>query len=125
MDMRVVQADVLGMCFGVRDALKALRAVERPEEVTIHGELVQKEVVLTQLGRRGFGMTQETDRQGTPETPVVLISAHGISYRERLRLRAAGKQLLDTTCPLVERVHRAAQVLQAEGFHVLVIGRRG
>jgi 4-hydroxy-3-methylbut-2-enyl diphosphate reductase len=123
--MRVLQAEVLGMCFGVRDALKALQAIDRPEEVTIHGELVHNEVVLTQLGRRGFGMTRESDRNGLPETPTVLITAHGISDRERMRLRAAGKRIVDTTCPLVERVHRAAQALQAEGYHVLVIGRRG
>jgi hypothetical protein len=30
----VVEADVLGMCFGVRDALKTLRAIDRPQEVT-------------------------------------------------------------------------------------------
>jgi 4-hydroxy-3-methylbut-2-enyl diphosphate reductase len=113
------------MCFGVRDALAALRAVDRPEEVTIHGELVHNEVVLTQLGRRGFGMTTEADRQRVPETPVVMITAHGISEVERQRLQAAGKQLVDTTCPLVLRVHRAAQDLQADGCHVLVIGRRG
>jgi 4-hydroxy-3-methylbut-2-en-1-yl diphosphate reductase len=123
--MRVVQAEVLGMCFGVRDALKALQAIDRPEEVTIHGELVHNEIVLTQLGRRGFGMTREADRQGMPRTPAVLITAHGISDRERQRLRAAGKRLVDTTCPLVVRVHRAAQALQSEGYHVLVIGRRG
>ena len=123
--MRVVQAEVLGMCFGVRDALKALHAIGRPEDVTIHGELVHNEVVLTQLGRRGFGMTREDDRQGVPQTPAVLITAHGISDRERQRLRAAGKQIVDTTCPLVERVHRAAQTLQNGGYHVLVIGRRG
>src|SRR5262249_25115682 len=74
--MRVVQAEVLGMCFGVRDALKALQAIDRPEEVTIHGDLVHNEVVLTHLGRRGFGMTREADRQGVPETPAVLITAH-------------------------------------------------
>ena len=122
--MRVVEAEVLGMCFGVRDALKTLRAIDRPEEVTIHGELVHNEAVLTQLSRRGFGMTKEGHRGELPETPVVLITAHGVSDTERRRLEASGKRLVDTTCPLVERVHRAAQTLQAEGYHVLVIGRR-
>jgi len=64
-------------------------------------------------------------RTALPETPAVLITAHGISDRERNRLETAGKRLLDTTCPLVRRVHQAAQALQAEGYHVLVIGRRG
>jgi 4-hydroxy-3-methylbut-2-enyl diphosphate reductase len=54
-----------------------------------------------------------------------LITAHGISRRERERLEAAGKTLLDTTCPLVRRVHQAAQELYADGFHVLVVGRKG
>jgi 4-hydroxy-3-methylbut-2-enyl diphosphate reductase len=54
-----------------------------------------------------------------------MVTAHGISTAERDRLRQAGKQLLDTTCPLVERAHQAAQKLQADGFHVLVIGKPG
>jgi 4-hydroxy-3-methylbut-2-enyl diphosphate reductase len=33
--------------------------------------------------------------------------------------------LIDTTCPLVRRVHEAARELQAEGRHVLLIGKHG
>jgi 4-hydroxy-3-methylbut-2-enyl diphosphate reductase len=93
--------------------------------VTIHGELVHNEVVLTQLGARGFNMVSETNRRAVPPTPTVLVTAHGISDRERRRLESAGKELVDTTCPLVTRVHRAAQSLQDDGYHVLVIGRPG
>ena len=60
-----------------------------------------------------------------PETPVVLITAHGISNEERARLESTGRRLLDTTCPLVRRAHQAALRLDAEGCLVLVIGRRG
>jgi 4-hydroxy-3-methylbut-2-enyl diphosphate reductase len=123
--MQVIKAEVLGMCFGVRDALQILAAVPQPERVTIHGELVHNEAVLTQLGRRGFQMIQETQRRPLPLTDTVLITAHGVSDRERQRLEAAGKQLLDTTCPLVRRAHDAAQKLQQQGRHVLVIGKRG
>jgi 4-hydroxy-3-methylbut-2-enyl diphosphate reductase len=55
----------------------------------------------------------------------VLITAHGISQRERERLESAGKRLIDTTCPLVRHAHEAALRLAGEGFHVLVIGRPG
>jgi 4-hydroxy-3-methylbut-2-enyl diphosphate reductase len=123
--MKVLVADVLGMCFGVRDALKIIEAIDQPEAVTIHGELVHNEVVLEQLNTRGFRMTREADRRQLPETPQVLITAHGVSDVERQRLAKGGKQLLDTTCPLVTRVHKAAQELVADGYHVLVIGRRG
>jgi 4-hydroxy-3-methylbut-2-enyl diphosphate reductase len=123
--MKVLVADVLGMCFGVRDALKVIDCLVEPEAVTIHGELVHNEVVLKQLHARGFRMAGEAERSGLPATPLVLITAHGVSDVERQRLAGAGKQLVDTTCPLVTRVHKAALGLQAEGFHVLVIGRRG
>jgi 4-hydroxy-3-methylbut-2-enyl diphosphate reductase len=123
--MKVIRAEVMGLCFGVRDALKAIEAIENPRAVTIHGQLVHNEVVIENLSASGFGMTQERDRSRIPETPDVLITAHGVSGRERSRLTGAGKRLLDTTCPLVTRAHEAAMTLAAEGYHVLVVGRRG
>src|SRR5262245_734198 len=118
--MRVIKAEVLGMCFGVRDALQTLEGVTDPGRVTIHGELVHNESVLAELDRRGFRMVKESARRPLPVTDTVLITAHGVSDCERQRLQAAGKQLVDTTCPLVRRAHEAAQKLQREGYHVLV-----
>ena len=123
--MKIIKADVLGMCFGVRDALALIEDVDRPETVTIHGELVHNEKVLDDLHERGFQMVGETSRHSLPLTQTVLITAHGVSDKERARLADAGKQLLDTTCPLVTRAHQAAQKLQADNRHVLVIGKRG
>ena len=123
--MKVIVSEAAGMCFGVRDALAVLEQVAEPRKVTIHGELVHNELVISQLGNRGFHMVEENDRSALPATETVLITAHGISNRERRRLQAAGKKLVDTTCPLVERAHQAARRLREDGRHVLVIGRRG
>src|SRR5581483_327288 len=109
--MRIIRAETLGMCFGVRDALEIIGGVERPEEVTIHGELVHNEAVLEQLTERGFHMQQENSRRALPVTDTVLITAHGISERRRRRLHDAGKTFIDTTCPLVTRAHQAARKL--------------
>jgi 4-hydroxy-3-methylbut-2-enyl diphosphate reductase len=122
--MKVLRAEELGMCFGVRDALQAMAAIEDPARVTIHGELVHNHEVLRDLDRRGFRRSPEGERP-VPETPVVLVTAHGISERERARLAAAGKQIVDTTCPLVHKAHAAAQQLQRQGCRVLVVGKQG
>jgi (E)-4-hydroxy-3-methyl-but-2-enyl pyrophosphate reductase len=122
--MQILRATTTGMCFGVRDALDETGTLDRPEDVTIHGELVHNDAVLTELGARGFRSTRESDRSDLPTTRAVLITAHGISDTERRRLMAAGKQLIDTTCPLVTRVHQEAQALRRAGYHVLVVGRR-
>jgi 4-hydroxy-3-methylbut-2-enyl diphosphate reductase len=123
--MEVIRAEAMGFCFGVRDALALADSLAEPESVTVHGELVHNERVLLQLGRRGFRQTPESDRAGIPETPRVLITAHGISQRERARLIGAGKSLIDATCPLVTRVHEAAQDLARRGYFIVVIGRPG
>lgn len=124
--MRVIRADVLGMCFGVRDALAVIDGIADPAAVTIHGQLVHNEIVQAQLEARGFAIQDERQRaKSLPETPTVLITAHGISDTRRRDLEAGGKQIVDTTCPLVTRVHQAARSLEREGYYLLVIGRRG
>jgi 4-hydroxy-3-methylbut-2-enyl diphosphate reductase len=123
--MQVLKADVLGMCFGVRDALAVIERLDRPQDITIHGELVHNEQILARLQERGFHQVQETRRHALPVTDTVLITAHGISEAERRRLEKAGKRLVDTTCPLVTRAHDAARKLRDTGYHVLVIGKPG
>lgn len=123
--MQVIVADALGLCFGVRDALALAEHTHDPQNVTIHGELVHNERIQNRLETRGFHVTPEARRDELPLTPQVMITAHGVSDRERVRLKSAGLSLIDTTCPLVRRVHQAAQAFAAAGRHVLIIGRRG
>ncbi len=123
--MKIIRAEEMGMCFGVRDALRATQTVPDPTQVTIHGELVHNPLVARKLGGAGFHQSSEDTRNPAVGTPVVLITAHGVSQAERQRLTAANKALIDTTCPLVRRAHDAAQQLRTEGRHVLVIGKAG
>jgi 4-hydroxy-3-methylbut-2-enyl diphosphate reductase len=122
--MEVIRAEAMGMCFGVRDALEVIEGIDRPDEVTVLGELVHNPVVIGRLDARGFGRVSEAEREEVA-TAGVLITAHGVSDARRARLEGAGKRLIDTTCPLVERVHRAARGLEAQGYFVLVVGKPG
>ncbi|HUG19918.1 MAG TPA: 4-hydroxy-3-methylbut-2-enyl diphosphate reductase [Planctomycetaceae bacterium] len=123
--MQVIRADALGFCFGVRDALEVAQKITSPAEVTIRGELVHNASVNQLLQSKGFVMNAEHERESIPATPLVMLTAHGVSQRERARLLSAGKQLIDTTCPLVRNVQQAARRLEQDGFFVVVIGRAG
>jgi len=123
--MNVIRATTLGMCFGVRDALQVANSIDDADRVTIQGQLVHNPMVLHQLDHRGFRQTPEAECRTIPDTPRVLITAHGTSDRQREWLVQAGKQLIDTTCPLVRYVHQSAQNLQQEGRHILLIGKSG
>lgn len=124
--MRVIKASAMGICFGVRDALRLTESIAQPVEVTVYGQLVHNPLVQQRMAQRGFRQTAEgAGRHAIPDTSHVLITAHGISQWRRGQLENAGKTLLDTTCPLVKKAHSAAVALGRQGYHVLLIGRPG
>ena len=114
----------MGMCFGVKDALSTVMVMDDPERATIYGQLVHNGEVSKKIKARGFSMLNESDRTPAVSTPNVVITAHGLSDKERRSLEASGKTLIDTTCPLVNRVHQIAKGLQEQGYFVVVAGRK-
>jgi len=113
----------MGMCFGVEDAIAKAHSLQNPQDVTILGEIVHNRGVQQDLIQRGFASQAEEDREKLPESSSVLVTAHGISnhYRERL----AGKTVIDTTCPLVTKVHKMAERLSQQGFRLVLAGKPG
>jgi len=123
--MKIILADAMGICFGVRDAIAATKKIQHPTDITVFGQLVHNPLVTTDLERRGFSTLDESQRSAAAiQTSAVLITAHGISNRQRALLEADGKYLVDTTCPLVRRAHDAALALARDGYFVVVIGKR-
>jgi 4-hydroxy-3-methylbut-2-enyl diphosphate reductase len=122
--MRVIRAEFMGLCFGVRDALSVAEQIAAPEQVSVFGELVHNPIVQRQLTDRGFHVVDEESRDQDALQSRVMITAHGISEKRRSQLSAKAKELIDTTCPLVRRVHEAAMQFRDEGRFVVLIGRR-
>jgi len=120
--MQIIKADHLGMCFGVRDAIALAQAKAQEKPLTILGELVHNETVLADLRREGIRL--ETD-PARVQTPLAMITAHGASERAKARARSHGFELFEGTCPLVTFAHRTVTRLVAEGYHPVIIGKRG
>ena len=121
--MNVILADHYGMCFGVRDALKATKAAASKGPTTILGELVHNQVVTQQLDQLGVqrGRLRDLDSANTSQ---VVITAHGAADRDRRAWSARGLHVTDTTCPLVHKAHKALAQLVLDGYHPIVIGKR-
>jgi 4-hydroxy-3-methylbut-2-en-1-yl diphosphate reductase len=60
-----------------------------------------------------------------PPGALVVFSAHGVSPAVRRDATARGLQVIDATCPLVEKVHREARRFAAEGRTVVLVGHQG
>jgi 4-hydroxy-3-methylbut-2-enyl diphosphate reductase len=119
--MKIIRAEHLGMCFGVRDAIALAIKQSESEPITVLGELVHNESVLAKLRERGIQF-QNDAREVATET--VMITAHGASVRRINAVRERGLNVLSATCPLVHVAHRAVRQLVREGFHPVIIGKR-
>jgi 4-hydroxy-3-methylbut-2-enyl diphosphate reductase len=119
--MKVIRAEHLGMCFGVRDAIALALGTASREPLTILGDLVHNETVLAELRNRGIRITQHSAEVATR---TVMVTAHGTSQRILDQSRARGLQVLEATCPLVHVAHRALAELVSEGAHPVIIGKR-
>lgn len=119
--MKIIRAEHLGMCFGVRDAITLALNTAHREPLTVLGDLVHNETVLAELRKRGIRIEQQPDHI---RTPTVMITAHGTSERALSQARARGLRVLEATCPLVHVAHRALAKLVAAGFHPVVVGKR-
>ena len=118
--MKVMMADSLGMCFGVRDAVAMALSSPHRSDLTILGELVHNTEILRRLREAGIQSVPSID---TPvETSRVMITAHGAATGVVERLRARGLRVEEATCPLVAHAHRQLQRLVAQGYFPVVIG---
>ena len=118
-------AEPRGFCAGVVRAIDVLDAVldREPPPVYVFHEIVHNRHVVDGFRARGAIFVDELAE--VPEGSRIVFSAHGVSpavveEAERRRLR-----VIDTTCPLVTKVHLETKNAVKLGYDVLLVGHRG
>ena len=123
MGKRVVVAQELGYCWGVRRALEIVEAAaESTGPIAPIGDVIHNPQVVERLRQRGIeGATSVTEAAGRGFRRVA-ITAHGMGPHLAGEAASAGMELIDTTCPLVTKVQRLAQKLVRQGYYLVVYG---
>jgi 4-hydroxy-3-methylbut-2-en-1-yl diphosphate reductase len=119
--VRVIRAEHLGMCFGVRDAIALAFGRAEAAPLTVLGDLVHNADVLAALRASGIAIARDPAQV---KTHTVMVTAHGASQRALASTRARGLEVVEATCPLVQVAHRAVRALLDEGYHPVIIGQR-
>ena len=119
--MKVTVAKALGTCFGVQDAIDLAMDEAYRNKLTIIGQLVHNPQVVEDLRIRGVNIVDKLDENIS--TPNVMITAHGAPESMHENARKMGYHVIDASCPLVLRVHKAIAGFVREGFHPVVIGQ--
>jgi 4-hydroxy-3-methylbut-2-enyl diphosphate reductase len=119
--MKIIRAEHLGMCFGVRDAIALAVNESRRQPITILGDLVHNPAVIRELRQQGVQIEHELTNVSTS---TVMVTAHGASDSAKNHIRSRGHHVLEATCPLVHFAHTALAQLVNEGYHPIIIGQR-
>jgi 4-hydroxy-3-methylbut-2-enyl diphosphate reductase len=114
-------ASSLGFCFGVRRAIDMVEdaAAQRPDGIDSLGSIVHNPVVAQRLKRQGVEIVP---MMSASSRHSVAITAHGAGPETYRGAEAAGRELIDTTCPIVAKAQRAARKLVNAGFKVIIYG---
>ena len=117
--MKVEVIEPHGLCAGVNAAIS--KALTLKNVYCLHS-LVHNDIVVDELRALGFRFVERIE--DVPRGETVVFSAHGVSPQVREAAAARGLKVVDTTCPSVARVHRAAKRFSDRGLPVVILGDR-
>lgn len=119
--MEIVVAEHAGFCFGVRRAIeRALEEAARHGRLYSQGPLIHNRQVVESLRAKGIEPIGDID--DAPEGAAVMLRTHGVGPQVYERARRRGIEVIDATCPFVERAQREARRLCDMGYQLLVLG---
>ena len=114
-----------GFCAGVERAIeiveKSLKKYGSP--VYVRHEIVHNKYVVDDLKSKGAIFVEELEEISDKTRPVI-FSAHGVPKHVPIDAMKYNMEYVDATCPLVSKVHREAENLNKQGFHLILIGHK-
>ncbi len=123
--LTVLLAKPRGFCAGV---VRAVEIVERAiaqtgAPVYVRHEIVHNTHVVEGLRAQGAVFVGEVDQ--IPAGATTIFSAHGVSRGVEAAAAARGLDVIDATCPLVQKVHNQGRRYAQLGYDVVLIGHEG
>ena len=116
---RVILASHAGFCFGVR---RAVETAERSAPAMTLGPIIHNPQVVASLAEIGVRSADSPDE--IPAGSRVVIRSHGVGRAAYDTLRARDCEIVDATCPFVQRIHDMAREASQAGTPLIVIGER-
>jgi len=121
--LKIYLASPRGFCAGVDRAVeivkKSLQKFGAP--IYVRHEIVHNKHVVQELKEMGTVFVDELDDIEDTSRPVI-FSAHGVAKKVVDDAKFKNLLYIDATCPLVSKVHREAEQLNKQGYHIFLIG---
>lgn len=123
--MHIILAKPRGFCAGVERAILAVeRALERyGPPVYVFNDIVHNQAVVEELRAKGAIFVK--DMANVPRGAHLLFSAHGVGPERWAAAKHLDLEVIDATCPLVEKVHFEARRFAKKDYTIFLIGEEG
>jgi 4-hydroxy-3-methylbut-2-enyl diphosphate reductase len=118
--MKIAKAERLGLCFGVRRAIKLLKeAASTYGEIETLGPVAHNRLLVEALANLGIKPINHIDQA---RGKILAITTHGTSPVMLSEIRSHQIDIIDTTCPIVRKAQNTAKELAQAGFRVIIFG---
>tara|TARA_Y100001970_G_scaffold185705_1_gene225888 strand:- start:603 stop:1544 length:942 start_codon:yes stop_codon:yes gene_type:complete len=124
-ELKILLAAPRGFCAGVERAIEIVKkSIDKyGAPVYVRHEIVHNKHVVDSLKKIGAIFVEELEEIKDHSRPVI-FSAHGVPKSVPAEALNLNMEFVDATCPLVSKVHREAENLNKNGFHVILIGHK-
>lgn len=124
MCVNIFLANPRGFCAGVTRAIttveNALKKFDKP--IYVKHEIVHNKFVVNDLKNKGAIFVDKISE--IPKNANVIFSAHGVSHQVENEAKYNNLKIIDATCPLVSKVHKAAQKYEENNYEIILIGHK-
>ena len=124
-EMKVIVAKTAGFCFGVEKAVEKVYENVGKESLYTYGPIIHNEEVVKDLEKKGVQVINGIDGIDDITNGTVVIRYHGVSEDVYDKLKSKGLEIVDATCPFVQKIHRIVSKESMEGRTIVIIGNEG
>jgi 4-hydroxy-3-methylbut-2-enyl diphosphate reductase len=119
-NIRIQKADKLGLCFGVKRAIKLLKeAATKYGDIETLGPVAHNRLLVETLANLGVKPITRLDQN---QGKILAITTHGTSPAVLSKIKARHVRIIDTTCPIVRKAQNTVNELAEAGFNVVIFG---
>ena len=125
-ELKIYLASPRGFCAGVDRAIEIVKkSIDKfGSPVYVRHEIVHNKHVVESLKKIGAIFVEEISEIKDKSRPVI-FSAHGVPKKVPKEAEKLNMKYVDATCPLVSKVHREAENMHKNGYHIILIGHKG
>ncbi len=124
---KVILAEPRGFCAGVHMAIEAVKLTHKKypgRKVHVNHEIVHNAQVVNEL-INDYGTIFVDHISDVPSGGILIMSAHGVSPQVYQEAKDLQLEVIDATCPLVDKVHKKAIRYDNDGYEIILIGHEG